>query len=103
MAAAAGDQPASAARLNSMGVTHTILNVDQVLAILSHLREPCYTMAFLDAATGLRISELLALQWKDIDFAAMEVRVSRAIVYGVVGRCKSKVSKKPVPDRKSVV
>lgn len=81
----------------SSDVTHTILNVDQVLAILSHLREPCYTMAFLDAATGLRISELLALQWKDIDFAAMEVRVSRAIVYGVVGRCKSKVSKKPVP------
>ena len=54
-------------------------------------------MAFLDAATGLRISELLALQWKDIDFEAMEVRVSRAIVYGVVGRCKSKVSKKAVP------
>ena len=54
-------------------------------------------MAFLDAATDLRISELLALQWKDIDFAAMEVRVSRAIVYGVGGRCKSKVSKKPVP------
>jgi integrase len=81
----------------SSDVVHTVLTVDQVLAILSHLREPCYTMAFLDASTGLRVSELLALKWTDIDFEAQQIRVSRAIVYGVVGKCKSKVSKKAVP------
>lgn len=81
----------------SSDVVHTVLTVDQVLAILSHLREPCYTMAFLDASTGLRVSELLALKWMDIDFEAQQIRVSRAIVYGVVGKCKSKVSKKAVP------
>jgi integrase len=78
-------------------VEHVVLTVDQVLAILSHLREPCYTMAFLDASTGLRISELLALKWMDIDFETLTIRVSRGIVYGVVGKCKTKVSKNPVP------
>ena len=34
----------------SSDVVHTVLTVDQVLAILSHLREPCYTMAFLYAS-----------------------------------------------------
>ncbi len=77
-------------------VTHTVLTGDQVVQILANLREPCRTMAFLDAATSLRISELLALKWEDIDFKKLEINVRRAIVYGVVGRCKSKASKKPV-------
>src|SRR5438067_12091267 len=42
-------------------------------------------------------SELLALKWKDIDFGTLEIHVRRAIVYGVIGRCKSKASTKPVP------
>jgi integrase len=78
-------------------VIHTILTKEQVWGILSHLREPVHTMAFLDAFTGLRVSELLALKWSDIDFETREVHVRRAIVYGVVGKCKSKASKKPVP------
>jgi integrase len=56
-----------------------------------------HTMAFLDAFTGLRINELLALKWADIDFDKLEINVSRAIVYGVVAKCKSKASKKPLP------
>jgi len=39
-------------------------------------------MAFLDAATGLRISEFLALKGHDIDFHRLEINVRRAIVYG---------------------
>ena len=75
----------------------SVLTVEQVIAILSNLREPCRTMAFLDATTGLRVSELLALKWDDIDFQHLEINVRRAIVYGVVGACKSKASRKPVP------
>jgi integrase len=78
-------------------VSHTILTVGQVVQILSYLREPCRTMAFLDAATGLRVSELLALKWEDINFETLEINVHRAVAYGVIGRCKSKASKKPVP------
>ena len=54
-------------------------------------------MAFLDATTGLRVSELLGLKWYDVDFRRLEINVRRAIVYGIVGGCKSKASRKPVP------
>jgi integrase len=77
-------------------VIPTILTKDQVWKIIANLREPARTMAFLAAFTGLRISELLALKWADIDFARSQINVRRAIVYGVVGACKSKASKKPV-------
>lgn len=78
-------------------VVHTILTKEQVWDIIANLCEPARTMAFLDAFTGLRISELLALKWSDVDFERLEISVSRAIVYGEVGKCKSKASKKPVP------
>ena len=77
--------------------TPCVLTVEQVIAILSNLREPCRTMAFLDATTGLRVSELLGLKWHDVDFRRLEINVRRAIVYGIVGGCKSKASRKPVP------
>ena len=74
-----------------------VLNSSQVWAIIARLRQPVKTMAFVDAFTGLRISELLALKWGDVDIDNLQLHVSRAIVYGVVGGCKSKASKKPVP------
>ena len=77
-------------------VIPAILTKNQVWRIIDCLRDPARTMAFLDAFTGLRISELLGLKWDDIDFERSEINVRRAIVYGVVGHCKSKASKKPV-------
>jgi integrase len=76
---------------------HTVLTVEQVVRILSHLREPCRTMAFLDASTGLRVSELLGLKWEDIDFQKQQIHIRRSVVYGVAGQCKTKASRKPVP------
>jgi integrase len=37
------------------------------------------TLVLLDAATGLRVSELLALRWRDVDFENLELRVTRSI------------------------
>jgi integrase len=74
-----------------------VLTEAQVVAILTCLHEPFRTLALLGATTGLRISELLGLKWVDIDFEHLEIRVQRAIVYGVVGGCKSKASRRPVP------
>jgi integrase len=57
---------------------------------------------FMTAAfTGLRLGELLALQWRDVDFAGESVRVRRSYnVHGGVGTPKSgKVRSVPmVPD-----
>jgi integrase len=55
------------------------------------------TLALLDAATGLRVSELLALRWSDVDFENLELRVTRSIWHQVVGNCKTEASAKPVP------
>jgi len=54
-------------------------------------------MVFVAASTGLRQSELFALQWGDIDFSQGAMNVTRSIAYGVVGRCKTEASQKPVP------
>jgi len=51
----------------------------------------------LDAGTGLRISELLALRWRDMDFDNLELSVTRSIWHQVVGDCKTEASAKPVP------
>jgi hypothetical protein len=45
----------------------------------------------------LRVSELLALRWLDIDWDNSCIRVSRAYVYGRFGPPKSKASQRPVP------
>ncbi len=55
------------------------------------------TLVLVCAATALRISEILALQWNDIDFGNQCIHVRRAYVYGQFGKPKSKASKRPVP------
>lgn len=53
---------------------------------------------FLTAAlTGLRQSELLGLEWRDVDFAAKRVRVQRSYVRGNLGQPKSRYSSRSVP------
>ena len=49
------------------------------------------------AGTGLRMSELFGLEWKDVDFDAHQISVTRSIVNQVVGPCKTEASQKPVP------
>jgi integrase len=82
---------------------HTILNQEQAMAILTHLREPVRTLVWLDATTGLRVGELLALRWHDIDFDAGAMHVQRGIVYSVVGNTESDASKSRIPLAASVL
>lgn len=55
------------------------------------------SLAHVAACTGLRISELLALKWADIQFDAQEIHPVRAIVDNHVGELKSEASGKAVP------
>jgi integrase len=61
------------------------------------LEEPEKTLTLLAAATGLRISECLGLQWADVDFANQLIHVRRTWTAGKVGLPKSKASKAAVP------
>jgi integrase len=74
-----------------------VLTLSQCVDILANLTGMHRVLVLADAATGLRISEILALRWSDIDKAHSCIRVTRAYVYGKFGAPKSKASKKPVP------
>jgi integrase len=41
-----------------------VLEPTEIKALLAELEERYKTMVFLDVVTGLRVSELLALQWR---------------------------------------
>ncbi len=76
--------------------TPDVLTAEEIRALLAELVGPYYVMAFIAAVTGLRVSELLALKWDDMDFAAGEIRLSRGIVCQHVGALKTETSQKPV-------
>jgi integrase len=57
-----------------------VLELDELRKLLAELENPERALVFLTAATGLRVSEALGLKWSDVDFAAGEIRLSRAVV-----------------------
>jgi integrase len=74
-----------------------VLTLSQCVDILANLNGMHKVLVLADAATGLRISEILALRWSDVDWNHSCIRVNRAYVYGKFGPPKSSASKKPVP------
>jgi len=73
-----------------------ILTPKQAFDLLMALPEPERTLTLLAAATGLRVSECLGLQWQDVDFLNQQIFVRRTWLSGRVGLPKSKASKAPV-------
>jgi len=74
-----------------------ILNLEQYLAVLDTLLDPYKTMVMVAQCTGLRVSEILALEWQDIDFERLTMRVTRKIVNGRVSRLKTEYSEDDLP------
>jgi integrase len=74
-----------------------VLTFAHCVAILSNLNDMHRVLVRADAATGLRISEILALRWSDVDWKNSCVEVTRAYVYSRFGPPKSRASKRPVP------
>jgi len=70
---------------------------DEIKAMLDNLSIRERTLVLLAVSTGLRQSELFGLKWGDIDLVQGAMNVTRSIVYGVVGPCKTESSQKPVP------
>ena len=79
------------------GYEAMILTPKQAFDVLMHLQEPERTLTLLAAATGLRISECLGLQWHDVNFEQSQIHVRRTWTCGQVGVPKSKASHAPVP------
>jgi integrase len=80
----------------------SVLTPAEIKVLLGGLRLRERTLVLLAASTGLRQSELFGVKWGDIDFAQYTMSVTRSIVYGVVGPCKTESSQKPVPLHPSI-
>jgi integrase len=74
-----------------------VLELAEIQLLLSKLEVRERTLVLLDAGTGLRVGELLALRWQDVDFERLELNVTRSIWHQVVGDCKTEASARPVP------
>jgi integrase len=100
----AGDNPAIGVELpekKAVREKHVLLP-DQIPPLLAALEDPARTMVLVGVLTGLRIGEILALRWKDVDFKSGEIRVEQACYRGLIGTPKTKGSRRTLPMPESL-
>ena len=71
--------------------------MDIVRTLIEKLPEPARSIAALLAMTGLRIGELLALRWQDVDLENGFLSVNQSVYEGHFDEPKSKRSRRRVP------
>ncbi len=75
----------------------TPIEMETVKELIEKLAEPSRSIASLLAMTGLRIGELLALRWQDIDLQKGFLSVNQTVYEGHFDEPKSKRSKRRIP------
>jgi integrase len=73
-----------------------ILLPNQTFVMLNALPLLQQTMVVLDAATGIRYSEIAGLQWRDVDWKNNCIHIERRWIRGNVDTPKTNASKAPV-------
>jgi len=58
------------------------LSVDEFRKVLESIPEPFRIMCIVAMCLGLRVSEILGLRWRDIDWDGLRLAVRQAYVYG---------------------
>jgi integrase len=93
------DNPVRKTRLPRRGlqVEKQVLTPEQLRSLLELLPEPCKSVVWLLVLTGLRIGELLALRWQDVDLAAGVLCVRRTVYEGHFDEPKTRHSNRRVP------
>lgn len=97
---AAGENPMRLFRLERSSRRRKkprILTPEEYRALLAELGEPYRTMALVCGALGLRCSELVALQWGDIDWLRKTIAARRAAVGRYIDDVKTANSDRPLP------
>ncbi|MGA3129703.1 MAG: tyrosine-type recombinase/integrase [Terracidiphilus sp.] len=79
------------------------ITVDKFKAIFARLPEPLNVMVLLAGAYGLRISELSALKWEDIDEKRKTLSIVRKYTRGQLGKTKTAASEAPLPMSDAVL
>ncbi len=74
-----------------------ILTEAEFWKLVSHIPERYRTMVLVAQCLGLRVSELMGLQWTDFDFERGTVLVQRSVVHGRVEDVKTEYSSDHLP------
>lgn len=64
---------------------------------MAELPEPCRTMVMVAALTGRRVSEILGLQWQDVDLERGILHLRQGVVNQAVTHLKTAGSRRPLP------
>jgi integrase len=93
------DNPVRKTRLPRRGprTERQVLSPEQLQLLLETLPEPSSSLVWLLVLTGLRIGELLALRWQDVDLSAGVLRVRRTLYEGHFDEPKTRSSNRIVP------
>jgi integrase len=83
--------------------TPRVLAPEQFYSLLPLIREPYRTMVLIAGCLGLRVSEIVGLQWGDFDFPGSTLLIQRSVVHGRVGDVKTEYSRDSVPLDTAVV
>jgi integrase len=79
------------------GPERVVLTADQIRDLAALLDEPTRSITLLLVLTGLRVGELLALRWGNIDLKARMLRVTETVYEGHFDRPKTKRSVRTIP------
>lgn len=77
--------------------TPRVLTPPEFKNLLAELKEPYKTMVVTIACLGLRACELFGLQWGDLDFENLTVKVQRSFVEGAIYPTKTEASTSELP------
>jgi integrase len=93
------DNPASKTKLprRQAVAERVVLAPSQVRELASLLDDPARSATLLLALTGLRVGELLALRWGNVDTDARVLRVCETVYEGHFDRPKTKRSLRTIP------
>jgi integrase len=88
--------PASKARLGKKRYKRErrILTFEETARVLAHLEEPNLLIVETCIATGTRISEVLGLKWKHVDFNAGTLKIEQRVWHQDIDRPKSEDSRR---------
>ena len=78
------------------------ITVEWFHRLIKALPEPLNIMVIVDGCLGLRISELVALKWEDIDSKVRTIMIQRKFTHGKLGKTKTDASEAGLPLAKEL-
>jgi len=73
------------------------LTVEEFQKLLEELKDPYRTMVILAGCLGLRVGEILGLQWQDVDLLNGRLHIRRDVYQYVVDEVKTSNSEASLP------